>query len=252
MHVPLDADVADLRFGPSQFVYDAGTLWLADRALRARDRLDLPSEIRPLVEDSYHPASRAALLPLGGPDLVAAERKRAGGPEARRTKAKQCCIPPTTAEPDGGAALEDDDDAVQAFTRDGVSATILPFSWDKDGARALYADASSPAWQLDAERTDAWRLAGELIDQTLSLPARSEVEGWVVGKDRAGWEEWLKRFKRFADESGVSKRVAPLPMKRETGTYEGVLRMDGKPRRVLYTPTLGFQMVGEKDEERAR
>ena len=252
VHGPSDADIVALRFGPSRFVYDAGTLWIADRALRSRDALHLPADIRPLVEESYHPDSRAALLPLGGPALVAAEHSRASQLEARRTKAKQCCIPPTSADPDGGAVLDDDDDAVQAFTRDGASATVLPFSWDGEGGRTLEAENGSPVWPLDAERADAWTLAGDLLDQTLSLPARSEVEGAVGSSETPVWEQWRQRFARFADESGLGSRVVPLPMKREVDKHKGWLRMGGKLRRVLYTPTLGLLMPSEKDEEQAR
>jgi hypothetical protein len=252
VHVPSDADIAALRFGPSRFVYDAGTLWIAARALRSRDALNLPADIRPLVEESYHPGSRAALLRLGGPKLVAAELRREGELEAKRTKAKQCCIPPTAADPDGGEVLDDDDDAVQAFTRDGMSATLLPFWWNEDGARALDAEGASPVWPLDAARGDAWRLASELFDQTLSLPARGVVEGVVASTEVFAWEAWRKGFTRFAEESGLGRRVVPLPMRRQTDKadrYEGWLRMGGKRRRVLYTATLGLLMPREKDEE---
>ena len=149
------------------------------------------------------PASRVALLSQGGSKLVEAELRRQGELEAKRTKAKQCCIPPTSADPDGGAALDDDDDAVQAFTRDGMSATLLPFWWDEEGARALDAEDTASVWPLDAARSDAWRLAGELLDQTLSLPARAGVEGIVASADGAAWGVWRKRFVRFADESGL-------------------------------------------------
>jgi CRISPR-associated endonuclease/helicase Cas3 len=255
VHGPSDPDISALRFGPSRFVYDAGTLWLAARALRSRNVLNLPADIRPLVEESYHPASRAALLRLGGPKLVAAENRREGELEAKRTKANQCCIPPTTADPDGGATLDDDDDAVQAFTRDGMSATLLPFWWNENGARALYGEDASPVWPLDAARSDAWRLASELLDQTLSLPARAEVEGVVASSEDPAWEAWRKRFVRFAEESGLGRRVVPLPMRRDGGTtdrYKGWLRMGGKRRRVLYSPTLGLLMPSEQDEEQAR
>jgi CRISPR-associated endonuclease/helicase Cas3 len=255
VHVPSDADIAALRFGPSRFVYDAGTLWIAARALRSRDALDLPADIRPLVEESYHPASRAELLQLGGEKLVAAEVRREGELEAKRTKAKQCCIPPTTADPDGEAALDDDDDAVQAFTRDGMSATLLPFWWNEEGARALDSEDGSPVWLLDAARGDAWRLASELLDQTLSLPARAEVEGVVASADGLGWDAWRKRFVGFAEESGLGRRVVPLPMRRDgekADRYKGWLRMGGKRRRVLYSPTLGLLMLSEQDEEHAR
>lgn len=252
VHGPSDVDVAAIRFGASRFVYDAGTLWIAARTLRGRDVINLPGDIRTLVEETYHPSSRAALLPLGGPALVEAESKRADQLEAKRTKAKQCCIPPTTADPDGGGVLDDDDDAIQPFTRDGASSTVLPFCWTLDGARSLDEDASAPAWPLDAGRGGAWRLAGDLLDQTLSLPARGEVEGAVASRETMAWEAWRRRFAVFAEECGLGKRLVPLPMKRSGENHKGWLRMGGKRRRVLYTPTLGLLMLSEKDEEQAR
>jgi len=252
VHGPSEADIADLRFGPSRFVYDAGTLWIAGRTLHGRTALHLPADIRPLVEESYHPVSRGQLLPLGGPALVAAEEKRATELEARRTKAKQCCIAPTTAEPDGNAALDDDEDAVYAFTRDGVSATLLPFSWDGHDGRVLEAQDGSLSWHLDAGRSDAWQLAGELLDQTLSLPARSDIEGDVVTSERTAWTAWRKRFERFAEESAIGRRVVPLPMTREGDAYKGWLRVGLRRRRVMYSPKLGLLMPSEKNEVQAR
>jgi CRISPR-associated endonuclease/helicase Cas3 len=162
VHGPSRDHLAALRFGPSRFVYDAGTLWITQRALLTREHFMLPDDIRPLVEETYHRASRESLIPLGGPALIAAESKLASLLDARRTKARQCCIPPTSAEPSGQIALPDDEDAVQAFTRDGKSATLLPFSWGEDGARSLDAVDGTPVWALDAGLNDAWRLAGEL------------------------------------------------------------------------------------------
>jgi hypothetical protein len=252
VHGPSDADVSSLRFGPSSFVYDVGTLWLSERALRSRTELRLPADIRPLVEEAYHPASRAALLPEGGAALVAAEERRACELEARRTNAKRCCIPPTTAVPDGVSALDDDEDAAQAFTRDGKSATLLPVHWDGVAGRGLESEPTSPAWQLDAERNDAWSLAGDLMDQTLSLPARTGIEGIPPSRDVAAWTAWRKTFERFAAESGLGARVVPVPMTRDVDRHKGWLRMGGKRRRVAYTPTLGLVMPSEKDEEEAR
>jgi CRISPR-associated endonuclease/helicase Cas3 len=252
VHLPFREDVAALRFGPSRYVYDAGTLWLADRVLRIHDALYLPNDIRSLVEETYHPVSRAALLAQGGAALIAAEQKRGAELAAKRTKAKQCCIPPTTADPDGGSALDDDDDAVQAFTRDGVSATLLPFWWDGEQARALDQEDGTPPWHLDAEASDAWRLVGVLLDQTLSLPARNDVEGVLTRGNAIPWEKWKKRFARFADEGGLGKRAIALPLQRDRSAHKGWLRIGGRRRRVLYTRTLGLFMPSEKGEEQQR
>jgi CRISPR-associated endonuclease/helicase Cas3 len=251
VHVPSDKDAEALRFGPSLYVYDAGTLWIANRALRTRATLDLPDDIRSLIEETYHPASRSALLPLGGAKLVAAEQKRQDNLEAKRTKARHVCIPPTTADPDGGSALDDDDDAVQAFTRDGTSATVLPFWWDGEGGRALDARQEDAAWPIDAQASDAWRLASDLIDHTLSIPARSDVEGAPLDASTT-WDRWKARFGRFAEDSGLGHRVVPLPLRRDGDTHKGWLYMDGRRRRVQYTKTLGLLMPSEKDEEQQR
>jgi len=191
-------------------------------------------------------------LPLGGAALVAAEQKRAYELIARRTKAKQCCIPPTSAEPDGGSAADDDDDAVQAFTRDGASATLLPFWWDGTSARALHEEASAAPWHLDPKSPDAWRLAGHLLDQILSLPARTDVEGVPVGGASSAWESWKKRFARFAEDSGLGGRMVPLPLQRDRDGHKGWLRIGRRRRRVLYTRTLGLFMPSEKREEQQR
>lgn len=252
VHGPASADAAALRFGPSRYVYDPGTLWLADRALRTRSHLDFPADIRPLVEDAYHPAARAALIRLGGAALVAAEQRRAAELAGKRAKARRCCISPTSADLDGGPALDDDDAAVQAFTRDGLSATLLPVAWDAEGGRALDADTDAPAWHLDADRADAWRLAGELLEQTLSLPARGDVEGSVGSGAAAAWQAWRRRFERFAEDGGIGRRVVPLPLARDGEQFKGWMRASGKRRRVAYTPALGLLLPSEKDEEQAR
>jgi hypothetical protein len=132
-----------------------------------------------------------------------------------------------------------------------MSATLLPFLWEGGAARVLE-DDQGLIWKLDAGSGDAWRLTSILFDQTVSLPARGKVEGAVAPGEFAAWEAWRKSFARFADESGLGTRVVPLPMKRGGDGHKGWLHMDGKRRRVLYTPTLGLVMLSEKDEEQAR
>ena len=109
-----------------------------------------------------------------------------------------------------------------------------------------------PVWALDADREDAWRLAGDLLDQTLSLPARSNVEGDVASDDVGAWAGWRTRFLRFAEESGLGGHIVPLPMKRDGDTYKGWLRMDRRRRRVLYSTLIGLLILNETDEEHAR
>lgn len=250
VHVPPDADIAELRFGPSRSVYDVGTLWLSQHALRGRAALHVPADIRPLVEDIYHPASRSGLLPLGGPALLAAEKERLDDLRARQTKARQCRIPPRSADPDGGGAVPDEEDAIQALARDSDSVTLLPFWWKDGQARSLDQDANAAAWHLDPEAPDAGGLAGHLLDQTLSLPARDgDVEGFVRGPEDAGWEAWKERFARFIDDSGFGDRVVPVPLLRDRDTHKGWLRIGGRRRRVLYSKALGLLMPTERGEE---
>jgi CRISPR-associated endonuclease/helicase Cas3 len=247
VHTPSDEDVTRFQFGPSQFVYDVGTLWIANRAIIARSALRIPEDIRLLVEETYHPFSRASLL-SSHESLAGAERKRNHELEARRANARRCCIPSTGAEPDGQPFLDDDDEAVQAFTRDGVSTTLLPFLWSGTGARALDASSNGEAWNLDPASFDAWRLTGDLLDQTLSLPSQGLVEGAVEPADKQAWDAWIALFSRFAEQTGMGHRVIPLPMKGDSDGYKGWLFMRGKKKRVLYSKKLGLLMPRKKDE----
>lgn len=248
VHLPTEHRLAALQFGPSRYVYDEGTLWIAARAVRARATLTLPGDIRPLVEETYHPSSRARLLALGGAKLEAAEQRRELVLVGKRTAAAQCCIPPTTADADGGSAIDDSEDSVHAFTRDGQSTTLLPFSWDGEHARALYAEEASAPWHLDAARDDAWKLGAELLDQTLSMPARADVDASPSRAD-ARWDAWRTRFRRFAEECGLGHRTVPLPMRRQGELHKGWLQLGARRRRVLYTSALGLWMPSDEEEQ---
>src|SRR5262249_42908112 len=160
-----------------------------------------------------------------------------------------CCITPANSDTEGLPGLDDDEDTVQAFTRDGESVTLLPLLWSNEGARALGADTAAPVWHLDPSRDDAWRLAGELIDQTLSLPAhpKAQVTGEVSGRDRESWTVWRRRFETFAEESSLGKRVVPVPFRAaESGGFEGAVRLWGKRKRVTYTNELGLVLESEE------
>jgi hypothetical protein len=251
VHAPSESEVAELRFGPSRYVYDVGTLWITQRQLRGRTSMELPNDIRPLVEECYHPAARAALLALGGRELLEAEGRRQDQLAARRTRAIQCCIPRASADPIGADALDDDEDAVQAFTRDGTSTTLLPFWWDGQGARDLDSGADDPKWGLEPASSGASRLASALLDQTVSLPARGDAEGRPEAQSRA-WEAWKTRFAQFAEDAGLGRRIVPLPLVRMGGGHGGRLRLDGRERPVVYDGRLGLFMPSEKDEEQER
>lgn len=249
VYTPSGSDVASLRFGPSRYVYDVGTLWLANQTLAERANLQIPADIRSLVEQSYHPDVRSARLEQAGEAMREHEQRREHSLEARRTRARQCCIPPTSAEIDGGGALPDDDDTVHAFTRDGQSTTLLPLAWDGATARSL--DDHGSGWVLDADHPHAWRVAGELLDQTLSMPARSELTSTVVPGERERWLAWQKRFARFCEDCGLGGRIVPVALKGDDEA-KGWLTIHGKTRRVLYSRTLGLLLPSEKDEEEAR
>lgn len=249
VHGPDDAACRALRFGPSHYVYDDGTLFIASRTLKSRHSLQLPDDIRPLVEETYHPESRAALLELGGAELLASEAARERELQARRAKARQCCIEPSSVDASGESVLDDDDEQIQALTRDGTSATLLPFAWGPNGARSLYADPDAPPWSLTSDRASAWALASQLLDQTVSIPVRGVVHG-PVPTDRAdAWNSWRTAFTRFAEESGLGARVVPLPMRRDGDGYIGFLSMHGKQQRFRYDSSHGLTRLGAQDEQ---
>jgi CRISPR-associated endonuclease/helicase Cas3 len=253
VHIPSREDVDALRFGPSKYVYDSGTLWLTSRALSGRSSLELPTDIRPLVEECYHPASRGVLLAEGGVELVDAERLREGTLVERRVKAKRCCIAPAAMAPEGEPAMDDDDDEyVQAFTRDGRSATILPFWWDGEAARDLDAISKTPAWDLDPNAPAAWSLVERILDQTLTLPARGDVTATAPVGDLAAYQNWLERFRRFAAARGLSKRLVPVPLRREASGHKGTLYAGGRRRRIHYDRTYGLLMPSEQEEREQR
>jgi CRISPR-associated endonuclease/helicase Cas3 len=252
VHCPSDDAFETLKLGPSAYVYDAATLWIADRTLRERETLEFPRDIRPLVEQTYHGRLRAAAL-AASPRLLELEEKRGHELEARRAKARRCCIQAASAEPDGDETLPDDDDTVQAFTRDGASVTLLPFWWDGRDARGLDADANEQAWQLDLSSRDAWRLADTLLDQTLSLSARRSARGSVGEEERPAFQQWLKRFGAFAEATGLGDRVVPLPLEREGDAHAGWVTLDhGRKQRVLYTRTMGLWMPPTQEMELER
>jgi len=141
---------------------------------------------------------------------------------------------------------------VQAFTRDGQSATLLPLLWDGVSGRSLEPSPVRGAWEIEPGKADAWRLARALVDETLSIPARADVRGEVASGNLAAWTAWESKFRRFADESGLGRRVQPLPLEPLGDAYRGWLRMGGKRRRVVYSPTHGLLMPSEKDEVEAR
>jgi CRISPR-associated endonuclease/helicase Cas3 len=245
VHGPTQADSDALEFGGSGFVYDAATLWIADRTIRARSGLTLPGDIRPLVEQTYHPILRRQQLEAGPAALLAKEAKLHDKLEEKRVKARRCCIPPTTSDPDGGGAMDDDDDAVQAFTRDGTSHTVLPFLWDGAAGRALDAADGDPAWNLAPAAPAAWQLVSGLLDQTLSM--MSPIEPAVRRAEAGAWDAFAAAFARFANETSLGRHVVPLPLRRVGDHFVGRGMRWGKPQVVHYSFNLGLQVLVPED-----
>ncbi len=250
VHGPSESAAGELSFGNSRFVYDAATLWIAARAVRRKNELSLPNDIRPLVEESYHPESRSVLVALAGSKVSEAEAKLQGDIVRRRTNAKRCCIAQSTGHQGGGGSLNDSEDAVQAFTRDGESTTLLPFWWDGIGGRELFSGDSDPHWDLQVDGPGSWRLADSLIDQTLSVPKpdAADVSSEPIVPSSA-WSSWKKRFSRFASEPGLGDELVPLPMRKVGDRFEGSLRSFGKCKTVVYSRTVGLLELREGEEE---
>lgn len=241
VYVPSDEDSADLRYGPSQYIYDVATLWLADRLVRTRSIFTLPDDIRPLVESAYHPDLRLAQLRTGPERLLEYEAKRVDQLEGKRTKARRCCIPPTTVDADGSSVLDDDDETVYAFTRDGTSTVVLPLLWDGEQGRTISVVDDGAPWNLDASDAEAWRLVSELIDQTISIV--QPIEPTVPRAERGAWDAFKHRFKRFAADTGLGRNVVLLPLRREGDGFLGNSQRGSRLHRVHYSLNIGLRIL---------
>jgi CRISPR-associated endonuclease/helicase Cas3 len=240
-------DAAQLRFGGSGHVYDRATLALTLGLLEGRAALAVPRDIRALVEAIYDDVARASLIERA-PNraaLEAAEDSRREKLEKRRLHAQRACIPPAAYDPVAAESYGDDDDeAIQAFTRDGESTTLLPLLWDGEEGRPL--EGGEP-WASDPKAPGAWDLARELIEQTVSVPAYpwERVErGARARGEAAAWEEWLHRMDGFLSETGQRGTVL-VPMRAEAdGLWRGSVQMtDGKLRRLAYSIEKGLWFV---------
>jgi CRISPR-associated endonuclease/helicase Cas3 len=244
VHAPSEVDDDALKYGPSRYVYDVATLWLANQAIRSRSVLTLPEDIRPLVEQTYHPTLRNAKLRTGPGRLLEYEVKLIDELEGKRTKARRCCIPPTSADADGSSVMDDDDEAVRAFTRDGSSTTVLPMFW-KDGlARTLSSSDDGATWNLDASDSGAWRLVSELMDQTMSVVQRFEP---TAPGDPATWNAFQRRFHSFAAETGLGKHIVLLPLQRHGAEFVGRARRGDRTHSIHYSFNLGLRVLRLED-----
>lgn len=246
---PDEQAVAGLRFGVSGKVYDPATLWLARDSIARLARLELPSCIRALVEDSYDPAVRTQRLEAAGPAAQEAERKRAAELESRRQRARVVCIPPTTVEPSAIAGCHEDDDVqVQALTRDGDSTTLLLLLWDAEAGSGGSLEGGEP-WALEPDAPDAWKLARELHEQVVSVPAWPwdgiERGARARGEWRA-WEAWEQRCRRFLEQMGLGD-VIVVPMRTRDGCHSGrVTTRQGVAKRLRYSDTRGLWFPKEE------
>ncbi|MCE9574549.1 MAG: CRISPR-associated helicase Cas3' [Deltaproteobacteria bacterium] len=245
VHVPSRDDSAALRYGRSQYVYDVATLWIAERIVLTRDALVLPDDIRILVEETYHPEARASQLQLGPARLLAVEAARIEKLEGKRAEARRCCIPSASADADGGAVMDDEDETVRAFTRDGTSTTVLPLLWDGAQARTLGAADDGPPWHLDANDRVAWQLVSELMDQTMSIVV--PIAPTAPRGERESWEGFLRRFRRFAAETGLGKHLVPLPLRRHGDAFVGRAVRGTQPHEVRYSFDLGLQILRSEE-----
>lgn len=238
---PLASEVEAGKFGPSAYVYDAPTLWLADRALEGRSAWALPTDIRRLVEDTYHPAQRAHRLSAAPERVQALETRRFEEVAVREGKAALILIG-GPAHDGLGAWVADDDERVQALTRDGRSVTLLPLEWDGVTARSLDGDA----FEIDADAASAWQTVDRMLDETLSVPSAVNLTPEAPSHASA-WKAWLGRFERFADGCGLP-RVVPLPLKRtDATTWRGAWAIRDRIKHVRYATREG--LVIERDDE---
>ncbi len=242
---------ARLAYERSGFVYDPATLWLTQALLSGRESVAVPSDIRGLIGSVYDSSTRAArIADARNPRLAEAERKRERALEERRGRARSACIPPSGAAAGDPAAFDDDDETVQALTREGDSTTLLLVLWDGEEARSI--DGGEP-WRLSPEDPAAWRIAREILDETVTVPSypweQIERGARARGETRI-WDEWLASFEAFADGAGLTG-VIPVPMRAAEGEFRGCVEVSRggavKRKRLAYGRATGlrFRKEGE-------
>ena len=239
-----DAEADDVDFGVSNLVYDGPTLWLAREALRAKEAsgLILPIDIRPLVENSYHPTLRQQAL--GSVRLQELERKQRTDTAVRGAKAQAVVIASATNNK-VETTVDDDDDTVQALTRDGRSTTILPLLWHEDDARTL----EGASFDLNPASPWAYKTLDMLGEHTLPYSTPAPVFGVTPAGDASAWEAFRASFLSFAANSALG-RVTLLPVRQvvladDGPVFRGALRIGQRRRSVLYSRSLGLHLVKE-------
>lgn len=248
---PGPGPAARLAYARSGFVYDRATLWLTQTLLGDRETVSVPSDIRGLIEAVYDSGERAARIAAArNPRLEEAEAAREQKLEEHRGRARSACIPPSGAASADPAAFGDDDENVQALTREGDSTTLLLVLWDGEEARSI--DGGEP-WRLSAEDPAAWRVARDLLDETVTVPSypweQIERGARARGETRV-WDEWLAGFEAFAAGSGLTG-VIPVPIRVATDEFRGCVEVSRggavKRRRLAYSRATGLRFRKESE-----
>jgi hypothetical protein len=237
---PRQPDVAALRLGPSRYVYDAATLWIAHHLLHERDRIRVPAELRNLVEATYDPDLRRAQLAAAESAvlLAEAEQKREEKRQQSEQKARGCAIPPVDFDAARFRASDDDDEAMQALTREGGSVTLLPILWDDAENVATTLDGQELL--LDADSPRAYGEADLLQDEQVSVPFyRVRGEASARG-DANAYEAWRKRAHAFADAMRLGQHIVFVPMHARDGVFSGRAMGVRNTVQMQYTPERGL------------
>lgn len=244
---PLEAEVSALRFGSSGRVYDPATLWLAHDSLRERAHIQLPGDIRMLVEDTYDSSIRARRLAAASNHeaLARAEAARVKELEQREDHARAVCIPPTGFELTRLRTESDDEEEMHAMTRDGDSERVLCVLWDSEQDEASTLDDVPIEWDsLDPEGPKAYALARLLGDQIVSFPAwewdRLEGGGRPRG-DAKAWERFEQKLLTFMGRVGVGE-AAVVPVRRHGAEYKGRIKREKSNHRLRYSPARGLSL----------
>lgn len=249
--LPPPAALAALRFGGAGYIYDAATLWLTAETLAARDRFELPTDFRTLIEDCYDDGRRAARIAssLLRAALEEAERRLAASLSELEARASTRVLPPLT---DESRAIEgnarDDEETVQALTRVGQSTTFLPLWWDhREGVvRTVDDEPREAPTVFDASRRDAWRVLDQLQSQLVRMPAYDWNE--VVGPcsalgESAEWEAWSARCAAFLSEMR-QRGVVILPMNKRGDRFVCRVEYQRSICELCYSTREGLWIAG--------
>jgi CRISPR-associated endonuclease/helicase Cas3 len=242
---PSEEATQRLVFGPSAFVYDPVTLWLASDSLRDRGTVVLPDHLRELVEDTYDPDRRRERInrATNSSLLTAAEEKLTAEVAAREGRARSVCIPPTGVDPGAIHSFDDDEEGLRALTRDGDSASLILIAWDGAEGRSLDGDLWNP------ETADTWRLARDLASETISVPVYPWVR-YICGVAPEGdsrWRRWEKQLQGVLTSVGMRSIVVPVVP--DAGSWRGRVQTTRGIRLATYSRESGLVIHSEGADE---